>query len=55
MHRETVMLATRGKQELVDVTAELHSIAADHPDASLMAVYSSGATAAGMGQGYNKL
>ncbi len=48
MHREIVVLATKGKQELVDVTGELRSIAADHPDASLMAVYAKGATAAVM-------
>jgi secondary thiamine-phosphate synthase enzyme len=48
MHREIVVLETRGHQELVDVTGELRSIAANHPDASLMAVYAKGATAAVM-------
>ena len=48
MHRELVTLSTTSHQELVDVTGQLRSIAAKHPDASLMAVYAKGATAAVM-------
>jgi len=50
MHRETVTLRTTAVQELVDVTAALREIAAAHPEASLMTIFSRGATAAVMVQ-----
>jgi secondary thiamine-phosphate synthase enzyme len=46
MHREIVHLETREREELVDVTDRLRAIAADHPDAALMALYARGATSA---------
>jgi len=48
MHREIVHLQTREREELVDVTGKLEEIAAAHPDAALMALYSRGATSAMM-------
>ena len=50
MHREIVTLKTTAAQQLVDVTRRLKAIAAAHPDASLMALYARGATAAVMVQ-----
>ena len=48
MHREIVTLSTSAAQQLVDVTSKLKKIAASHKEASLMAIYSKGATAAVM-------
>ena len=48
MYRETVIIETQTRQQMVDVTEQLKAIAADHPEALLMAVYARGATAAVM-------
>ena len=50
MHREIVHLETHDREELVDVTEQLKGIAAAHPAAALMALYSRGATSAVMVQ-----
>jgi secondary thiamine-phosphate synthase enzyme len=46
MHRETVVVSSGQREELIDVTAQLREIAAAHPEAALMAVYARGATSA---------
>ena len=46
--RETLVLESREREELIDVTERLQKIAAAHPDASLMALFAKGATAAVM-------
>jgi len=47
-HHESVVFDTNAREELVDVTERLQEIAAAHPDASLMALFAKGATAAVM-------
>jgi secondary thiamine-phosphate synthase enzyme len=48
MHRQIVVISSNAREQLVDVTDELRQVAAEHPDASLMALYSRGATSAVM-------
>ena len=50
MRREWIRLATTEKEQLVDVTDRLRAFAREHPEASLMALYAQGATAAVMVQ-----
>ena len=47
-HRELLVFDTQDREVLVDVTERLKRIAAEHPDASLMALFARGATAAVM-------
>jgi secondary thiamine-phosphate synthase enzyme len=47
-HRESILFDTQEREELVDVTDRLKKIAAAHPEASLMALFAKGATAAVM-------
>jgi len=48
MHRETVVVSSGQREELIDVTLRLKEIAAAHPEAALMALYARGATSAVM-------
>lgn len=48
MHRTSVVVSSTRREELIDVTAELKAVAAEHPEAALMALYARGATSAVM-------
>ena len=48
MKREFLTFKTTKTQELVDITTQLKKVAADNPEAMLMAIYAKGATAAVM-------
>lgn len=48
MHREIITLVSRSREELIDVTEQLKTIAAAHPEASLMSLFAKGATSAVM-------
>lgn len=48
MHRETIVLESRNREELIDVTAELRALAQRHPEARLMSLFARGATSAVM-------
>jgi secondary thiamine-phosphate synthase enzyme len=48
MHRQVVTVSSNAREQLVDVTDELRAVAKQHPGASLMALYSRGATSAVM-------
>ena len=50
MHREIVTVASREREELIDVTGPLKALAKEHPKAKLMALFSKGATSAVMVQ-----
>jgi len=46
MHQETIRFPTSAPEDVVDITSEVESIVAEHPEATLCAVYARGATAA---------
>ena len=46
MHRETLILSSSEREELIDVTGRLRAIAGAHPEAALMALFARGATSA---------
>jgi secondary thiamine-phosphate synthase enzyme len=48
MIRKTVSFSTHRKEQLVDVTEQLRTIARSHPEAVLMSLFSKGATSAVM-------
>lgn len=48
MPRTKVIVSSRQREEMIDVTEQLKGIAADHPKAVLMALYARGATSAVM-------
>ena len=55
MHQETIRFPTSAKEDVVDITSEVARIVAEHPEATLCAVYARGATAAIMVQeGWDK-
>ena len=55
MHQETLRFPTSAREDVVDITAEVARIVAEHPEATLCAVYARGATAAIMVQeGWDK-
>ncbi len=46
MYQEMICFPTNAKEDAVDITSEVASIVAEHPEAKLCAVYARGATAA---------
>ena len=50
LYQETIRFATGAREDVVDITSEVARIVADHPEATLCAVYARGATAAIMVQ-----
>jgi secondary thiamine-phosphate synthase enzyme len=55
IHQETLRFPTSAREDVVDITSEVARVVADHPEATLCAVYARGATAAVMIQeGWDK-
>ncbi len=45
-HQETIRFPTSAPEDVIDITSEVERIVAEHPKATLCAVYARGATAA---------